>query len=128
MNGSLFDKLINTNGAKIDEDESIRRHLLRLLTARAGSVQALPDYGLPDLNNLHLSKAELLNAICLSIQNCIIKYEPRLTEPKVSSLAISNNSINLIFSIQAKKVNTDGTSLPWKWNVTLNGQNFQENS
>ncbi len=128
MNGSLFDRLTNTENLIIDEDESIRRHLLRLLTARAGSVQALPDYGLPDLNNLLLSKAELLRAICLAIQTCISKYEPRLIDSKVSALPSSDTSINLVFNIQAQKLNTDGSSAPWRWNIMLNGQNVQESS
>lgn len=128
MDGSLFDKLTNKSGIKIDEDESIRMHLLRLLTARAGSVQALPDYGLPDLNDLHLSKTELLNTICAYIQECIAKYEPRLTRSKVSALPVPDSSMNLIFNIQAERMNDDGTSSPWKWNVTLNGQNVQEHS
>lgn len=44
MAGSLFDRLTRGDeGARMSEDESIRLHLLRLLTARQGSVQALPD-------------------------------------------------------------------------------------
>ncbi len=50
MPGSLFERItLGTAGERMDEDESIRRHILRMFTARQGSVQALPDYGLPTL-------------------------------------------------------------------------------
>ena len=39
MPGSLFDRMTRgEEGARMSEDESIRLHLLRLLTARQGSV------------------------------------------------------------------------------------------
>jgi type VI secretion system protein len=34
---------------------SVAAHLGRMLSTRAGSVQTLPDYGLPDLNDMRLS-------------------------------------------------------------------------
>ena len=69
MAGSLFDRLTRGDeGARMSEDESIRLHLLRLLTARQGSVQALPDYGLPDLNDLTLSRAELILETCRAVK------------------------------------------------------------
>ena len=77
MAGSLFDRLTRGDeGARMSEDESIRLHLLRLLTARQGSVQALPDYGLPDLNDLTLSRAELILETCRAVKNAFNAMSP----------------------------------------------------
>lgn len=122
MAGSLFDRLTRGDeGARMSEDESIRLHLLRLLTARQGSVQALPDYGLPDLNDLTLSRAELILETCRAVKKCIQRYEPRLTDVEVSHQALPESLFAMGFRIAALKVNSDGTTAPWQWSISLNG-------
>ena len=78
MAGSLFEKLtLGQPGMGMSEDESIRHNLSRVLGTRQGAVQALPDYGLPDLNDLTLSRSELQNMLSSAIERLIIHYEPR---------------------------------------------------
>ena len=122
MAGSLFDRLTRGDeGARMSEDESIRLHLLRLLTARQGSVQALPDYGLPDLNDLTLSRAELILETCRAVKKCIQRYEPRLTDVEVSHQALAESLFAMGFRIAALQVGSDGTTAPWQWSISLNG-------
>ena len=123
MPGSLFERLtLGQAGAELEEDESIRRHLARMLTTRQGAVQALPDYGLPDLNDLTLSRSEIVSHACSAIEFCIDTYEPRLTEPEVSSAPISDRApFTLNFVIKAKKISASGALSPWEWNVSLEG-------
>jgi type VI secretion system protein len=118
---------LGEKGALLDEDESIRRHLRRLLTTRQGAVQALPDYGLPDLNDLTLSRSELTQTCCRAIEYCIMRYEPRLTLPVVQPLPGSEKApFTMIFSIAASKVEGDGRLSPWRWTVTMNGEKILE--
>jgi type VI secretion system protein len=114
-------------GVLLDGDESIRQHLRRLLTTRQGSVQALPDYGLPDLNDLNMSRSELTQACCRAIEHCITLYEPRLTQPVVQPLPGSEKApFTMLFSIVASKVAEDGGLSPWRWTVILNGEKIKE--
>lgn len=128
MAGSLFERLtLGEEGALLDEDESIRRHLRRMLTTRQGAVQALPDYGLPDLNDLTMSRSELTHTCCRAIEHCIEHYEPRLTEAVVRSLPGTETApFTMIFSIAASKVEEDGRLSPWHWTVTMDGEKIQE--
>lgn len=122
MPGSLFDRMTRgEEGARMSEDESIRLHLLRLLTARQGSVQALPDYGLPDLNDLTLSRAELISETCRAVQACIRRYEPRLTEVRVVPQSLSESLFAMGFRITALKRDPDGKTSPWQWDIAMNG-------
>lgn len=122
MAGSLFDRLTRGEaGARMDEDESIRRHLLRMLTTRQGSVQALPDYGLPDLNDLSLSRAEVVRQCCLAIEKCIARYEPRLREAKVMHVSVDEGKLNMAFRIEAIREDSDGMQVPWRWSVVMDG-------
>ena len=109
MAGSLFDRLTRGDeGARMSEDESIR-------------LQALPDYGLPDLNDLTLSRAELILETCRAVKKCIQRYEPRLTDVEVSHQALAESLFAMGFRIAALKVGSDGTTAPWQWSISLNG-------
>lgn len=129
MAGSLFDRLTQGEaGAHISEDESIRRHLMRLLTARQGSVTALPDYGLPDLNDLSLSRAELITETCRAVSACITAYEPRLSDVRVTHHPRQEAAFSLNFRISALKREPDGRASPWQWSLSLEGDKILEQS
>ena len=122
MAGSLFDRLTRgEEGARMDEDESIRLHLLRLLTTRQGAVQSLPDYGLPDLNDLTLSRAELIAQTCAGIEECVRQYEPRLSEVEVTPALDEEMPFTMGIHIQAVKIGVDGSKEPWQWNLNMDG-------
>lgn len=123
MSGSLFDRLtLGVEAAAIDEDESIRRHIHRMLTIRQGAVQTLPDYGLSDLNDLNFSKSDLLAECCRAITACIEQYEPRLTQVNVKSLPEKYGDFTMAFAVSALKIDENGKTTPWQWSLSLDGQ------
>ncbi|MCL1986210.1 MAG: type VI secretion system baseplate subunit TssE [Betaproteobacteria bacterium] len=105
----------------MDEDESIRLHLLRMLTIRQGAVQSLPDYGLPDLNDLTLSRAELIQQGCAAIKECIEKYEPRLRSVTVEHASEEELPFTMGLRIHATKIAPDGSQSPWQWALSISG-------
>lgn len=127
MAGSLFERL--TRGAASEEatdDESIRAHLLRMFVARQGSVQTLPDYGLPDLNDLTLSRSELIKETCAGIRDCIVRYEPRLTDVNVVHTPLPDSIFTVGFRIRAQKYDESGNLQPWQWDVSLAGDKLKD--
>ncbi|MDR2443009.1 MAG: type VI secretion system baseplate subunit TssE [Deltaproteobacteria bacterium] len=126
MGGSLFERLTMGREAQaLTEDDSIRNHLLRFLTTRQGSVQSLPDYGLPDLNDLGLSKSELLTECCRVIAEGIDRFEPRLKNVKVEVSADSQGPMTLVFSISGRKATESGEISPWRWAFSLDNLRFR---
>lgn len=119
MAGSLFDRItMGEAGMKMDEDESIRLHIERMFISRQGSVPTLPDdYGLPDLNDLTLSKYELTEKNCHLMTECIRKYEKRLVNAEVSEKMDQDKPFIQQFEITAQKHDADGALAPWKWVV-----------
>lgn len=111
----------------LSEDDSIRNHLLRMLTTRQGAVQTQPLYGLPDINDLTLSRSELAAHICSSIEYCINTFEPRLAQARVESLPGTEDApLRLNFAIRAQKIGRDGQKTPWSWNIGLSGDSVAE--
>lgn len=83
---ALLDILINSQPAEeIGQDEyaqlylSIYSHLSRLLNTRCGSLVHMPDYGLPDMNQIYKDLPYSLQLLINAIHATISKYEPRLT-------------------------------------------------
>lgn len=127
MAGSLFERL--TLGARanaVSEDESIRMHLVRLLTTRQGAVQALPDYGLPDLNDLTLSRSELITQSAAEVQRCIAIYEPRLADVDVTPFSLEDGPFTMGFTVKAMKVDEDGIKTPWSMELSISGAKVTE--
>ena len=90
--GSLFERLKGDaqRRAGLSRERavmaSVAAQLTRMLSTRAGSVQTLPDYGLPDLNDMSVSLHTALSQARQSIETFIDQYEPRLTQVRVVSL------------------------------------------
>lgn len=78
---ALFDIL--TDEYKNQDFNSIKSHLARLLNARQGSLQHMPDYGLPDVAEIFQGLPYTTNLLVLEIKNTIKKYEPRLKSVRV---------------------------------------------
>jgi type VI secretion system protein len=103
--GSLFERLGGLPGTRSsDREESVRdsvaAHLSKMLSTRAGSVLALPDYGMPDLNNMNLSVHDALSLARSEIQRFIAAYEPRLSEVSVEAIPNDDKSLQLAFVIE----------------------------
>ncbi|MCO7626705.1 type VI secretion system baseplate subunit TssE [Pseudomonas fluorescens] len=104
--GSLFERLNGDaqlrkgNSLEACAMASVAAHLAKMLSTRAGSVQTLADYGLPDLNDMRLSLHDSLSQARLAIENFIEAYEPRLTNVRVISLPRDHDQLRLAFSIE----------------------------
>lgn len=104
--GSLFErlngdaKLRNGKSLEVCAMASVAAHLTKMLSTRAGSVQTLSDYGLPDLNDMRLSLHDSLSQARLAIERFITAYEPRLSNVRVISLPRDHDQLRLAFSIE----------------------------
>jgi type VI secretion system protein len=103
--GSLFERLGGlpvTRSSNREESvrDSVAAHLSKMLSTRAGSVLALPDYGMPDLNNMNLSLHDALSLARSEIQRFIAAYEPRLTEVSVEAIPNADKPLQLAFVIE----------------------------
>lgn len=123
---SLFERL---NGTPAHHDgppkvastmASIASHLAKMLSTRAGSVQTLPDYGLPDLNDMRLSLHDSLNQARGAIEHFIEAYEPRLSEVQVTSLPRGPDHLSLTFRIEGL-IEVEGAKRPVHFAASLNG-------
>ena len=90
--------------------ESVRKHLARLLNARHGMSQAVPDYGLPSLVDLTTSSSEHVPAMQRAIRMAIENYEPRLRHVRVSCVQEEDapRPRTLVFRVDAVLVGRDG--------------------
>ncbi|AXI64238.1 MULTISPECIES: type VI secretion system baseplate subunit TssE [Pseudomonas] len=104
--GSLFERLNGDaelrKGKSLEASAmaSVAAHLAKMLSTRAGSVQTLSDYGLPDLNDMRLSLHDSLSQARLAIESFIEAYEPRLSNVRVISLPRDHDQLRLAFSIE----------------------------
>nr|WP_314874010.1 type VI secretion system baseplate subunit TssE [uncultured Pseudomonas sp.] len=104
--GSLFERLGGEVAQRSEYNRessvtaSVASHLSKMLSTRAGSVQTLPDYGLPDLNDMRLSLHDAMTQAREAIQCFIEAYEPRLSSVQVLSQPLSNDPLKLTFAIE----------------------------
>lgn len=88
----LLEKLLGPiSGARVQDSvetwvgDPIRKHLWVLLNARQGSVEHLPDYGMPDLSSVYPDVSASYAELERTVQALILKYEPRLLNPRVEA-------------------------------------------
>ena len=104
--GSLFERLageVHPRGGLSHAEAvtaSVSRHLTRMLSTRAGSVQTLPDYGLPDLNDMRLSVHDALQQARSATERFIERHEPRLSDVRVIALPRNHDPLHLAFAIE----------------------------
>lgn len=64
---------------------SIRRNLHQILNTRAGSCYGSPELGITDLNDEALISSDFRREIRNIINECILRYEPRIIEAVVTA-------------------------------------------
>lgn len=109
---SLLERIAQPEGAggyklKLNEDklvDSVLEHLRKMLNVRHGSVPALPDYGLPDFNDLAMRFPDAILELRKAIKTCIEKYEPRLCKVKVDYIHDPEAPLHLHYDITAQLV------------------------
>ena len=103
--------------------ESVRRHLGRLLNARHGLSEAMPDYGLPALTDLTVGSGDYVQAIQEAIRVAIKKYEPRLQRVRVKRVVKEDTPHTLSFRIDARLMGrTRGYDIFYETSLAGGGQ------
>jgi type VI secretion system protein len=92
---------------------SVLNHLMALLNTRQGSSLTVPDYGLPDFNDLVTRFPDAIVELKREIKRCIEKYEPRLKRVKINYLKDEDNPLNLRYEVTAQLELDDGRSNVW---------------
>ena len=118
-NLSLYDILIGqfaSESKNIDETEfteldqlteeqklrsSIIENLRMVLSTRQGSVQHLPDFGMPDILQLFFNSDNSIEPIKKEIKNVILKYEPRIAEVQVQKTDFDQESMKITLKVIA---------------------------
>jgi type VI secretion system protein len=80
----------------------LQKHLLQLLNTRKGSVSYLPDYGLPDLNEIYQNLPESMGDLVSEVKNLILKYETRLTN--VNIIPYLSDEVNCVVYLKLQAV------------------------
>ena len=87
------------------EDEKLRRSIVEnlkmVLQTRRGSVQHLPDFGVPDIRQIYFDEGTI-ESIPKQISETILKYEPRLEDVKVKKKSFDEKNLRITLEIFAK--------------------------
>ena len=124
--GSLFERLGGDADKRVGWSRevcamaSVAAHLGKMLSTRAGSVQTLADYGLPDLNDMRLSLHDSLSQARLAIENFIEAYEPRLSNVRVISMPRDHDQLRLSFNVEGL-LEVDGFKRQVSFTARLDG-------
>ncbi len=94
------------------EDEKIRQSIVEnlkmVLQTRRGSVQHLPDFGIPDIRQIYL-EGGTTEDIKQQILETILKYEPRIGEVRVRKKPeFDRANMRITLEIAAKIKDTPG--------------------
>ena len=103
--------------------KSVIGHLQRLLNTHQGSVPIADDYGVPDITNAPgESFDDTTRRIEKTIQQVIMKYEPRLTNVHLNLISDKNDVLNLRFKMEAVLVQDHTTSVVFETVVNSDGK------
>ncbi len=103
--------------------DSIIHHLQRMLNTHQGSVPIADDYGIPDITNAPGEGfLETTRRIELTLQQVIMKYEPRLTGIKMSLISDSADVLALRFKMEAVLMEDRATPVVFETVVSSDGK------
>jgi type VI secretion system protein len=108
---------INVNKAA----DSVLTHLRHMLNTRQGSSPALPDFGLPDFNDLAVTFPDAIFELRRVIKQCLEQYEPRLSRVRVDYVKDEENPLNLRYEITAQMNLGEENTNVW-FETTLDSQ------
>ncbi|MBI3776778.1 MAG: type VI secretion system baseplate subunit TssE [Gammaproteobacteria bacterium] len=89
---------VNVNKAA----DSVLNHLRNMLNTRQGSVPTLPDYGLPDFNDIASNFPDAIFELRRVIKQSIDNYEPRLSQVKVDYVKDEDKPLSMRYEITAQ--------------------------
>jgi type VI secretion system protein len=102
---------------------SVIGHLQRLLNTHQGSVPIAEDYGIPDITNSPGESFEdTTRRIEKTIQQVIMKYEPRLANVRLNLLSEKNDVLNVRFKMEAVLIQDRKTAVVFETVVSSDGK------
>ena len=103
--------------------DSVHEHLSKLLNTRQGSVPALPDYGLPDFNDIAKRFPDSITELRREIQRCIRQYEPRLDNVEIEYVRDELSLLDMKYEIRADvRVGTGKSKIYFETTMHSSGQ------
>ena len=91
------------NYDELSLSHSIVRYLSLILNTQQGNVLTDPDFGMPDLNQLHYGIGlDSLRRLERTIAGSVMKFEPRIKNVNVCFMTESNNHLLLMFQMTAQ--------------------------
>ncbi|REL26642.1 type VI secretion system baseplate subunit TssE [Thalassotalea euphylliae] len=118
---ALFDKLAApvkytaVNAEYVEEVESVCKHISLLLNARRGVLSHMPDYGLPDVEDIYEGLPYSQQTLALEVKKLIEKYEPRVRMVNVIANDIHEHDCVIKLDIQAFLVSGSAIKLSTKF-------------
>ena len=89
----------------MSEEEKMRRSIIENLTlvlqTRQGSVQHLPDFGLPDIMQIYIDSGYTFEPLRKHLQEVILKYEPRIDKVRVEEPRFEKENMRVFLRIHA---------------------------
>jgi type VI secretion system protein len=98
--------------------DSVLNNLRKMLNVRQGSVSTLPDFGMPDLNDLYAQYPDPIIVLRRIIKELIENYEPRLTQVIVRYVSDEDDPLSLRFDITAH-LEVDDKELPLRFETVV---------
>jgi len=130
---SLFERLekkrMSVYSMNIDHQsmiESVKSNLQQMLNVREGSVSSLPDYGMPDFNDLVYEFPDAIYQLQLAIRQFLLRYEPRVEDVLVNYVPDSSQPLQLRYQVDVrlKSALTDTAEFQFETVITGSGQAF----
>lgn len=113
MEASVYDVLTGTfaDGRPVTSVRKERRRLWsvvsnlnRLFNTRRGSVEHLPDYGLPDMLTVYRDAPRSIDELRRAIKDLVESYEPRLRRVRVKHRETDDYEMRVMFLLEAELV------------------------
>ncbi len=99
------DNLDPSQYEELSEDEKLRRSIIEnlrmVLSTRQGSVQHLPDFGMPDILQLYFDSGNSIDPVKKQIRDIILKYEPRIDDVQVQKFDFDQEKMRISIKIIA---------------------------
>ncbi|MGB3619757.1 type VI secretion system baseplate subunit TssE [Ketobacter sp. MCCC 1A13808] len=80
--------------------ESVTTNVQNMLNVRQGSVKALPEFGMPDFNDIVAQFPDAVTHIRFAIQQFLEQYEPRLEGVSVYYIPDADNPLTMKYGIE----------------------------
>ena len=99
------DAIDHTNFDQLSEDLKLRNSIIEnlrmVLSTRQGSVQHLPDFGMPDILQLYFDSGNSIDPVKKEIKDVILKYEPRIGDVQVQKSEFDQETMRISLKIMA---------------------------